>query len=405
MNFRAPFLGLLVSFFAGACAVEVSLAPAPEADAGTADVRSESDAGPTQDVDECYALGEDPNFGCTPGCWYADGSNQPYHGPISGNACVRICANSGRLLGCLGTADAGLPAADAPPVYVGPCQPGETRSCYTGPSGTENRGTCHGGTQTCEVTGLTTSWPVTCAGEILPHPSGDVLHDGLDNDCNGWIDDRGPDFDAYGVGGYCIANRGCFWFTQSYSLDGSDRTGFRGCATGGRFRTLADEDGRLHSAMLIKGSGPMVYYYGADRRRHVFPTTSVLASWFGTPDRDVPLRRQAQVCAQVIQISDAELAAVALGDNVTLRPGTVFTGITTHPRPFVVARGRILRQVMVDPGLIRLFPDDLVGDREAYLPDAFFVNYLAGTNVERPSDYSARDEYNTTIDRELGLIP
>lgn len=294
--------------------------------------------------------------------------------------------------------------SDASVEYQGPCQPGETRHCYSGPVDTEGVGQCHGATRSCLVDerNHTTQWSPDCLGELTPNPV-DAPQDGIDNNCNGWVDDQHPDFTSYGAGGRCDADRGCFWFCDAYEA-GSDRTGFRGCCTSGHFRSIPVDRGVARSGMLIKGSGATVYYYGADARRHVFPTTSVLASWYGTPNRNIPLRRQASVCGDVIQLGDADLAAIRIGENVTMRPGSAFTGITTHPRMFVIARGRILRQVMIDPTLIGLAPAG-VGDRIALMPATLFTHYFAGTNVENASDYNAIAEYETTIDHELASAP
>lgn len=67
-----------------------------------------------------------------------------------------------------------------------------TLACYTGPEGTEDVGTCHGGSMTCEK-GVWGSWlegvfqPNFCDGEVLPAPT-DVCN-GADEDCDGLVDD------------------------------------------------------------------------------------------------------------------------------------------------------------------------------------------------------------------------
>jgi hypothetical protein len=58
------------------------------------------------------------------------------------------------------------------------CTDGQTRPCYTGPSGTEGVGTCKAGTQTCAGG----QWPSTCPGQVLP--TTENCTDALDHDCN-----------------------------------------------------------------------------------------------------------------------------------------------------------------------------------------------------------------------------
>ena len=71
----------------------------------------------------------------------------------------------------------GLPAASTS------CTWGQTRSCYTGLSGTKDVGVCKAGTQMCQSNG---KWGTTCSGQITP--SAEVCNDGKDNNCNGLTD-------------------------------------------------------------------------------------------------------------------------------------------------------------------------------------------------------------------------
>ncbi len=56
------------------------------------------------------------------------------------------------------------------------------KACYDGPAGTKDVGVCHGGTSTC----TSGAW-TACLGEVVPTPE---ICDGLDNDCNGHVDDQ-----------------------------------------------------------------------------------------------------------------------------------------------------------------------------------------------------------------------
>ncbi len=70
------------------------------------------------------------------------------------------------------------------------CQNNQTQACYSGPPLTQNVGTCTDGQQTC-VNG--SYGP--CVGDVTPLTE---VCDGLDNDCNGSVDEGNP-----GGGGAC----------------------------------------------------------------------------------------------------------------------------------------------------------------------------------------------------------
>lgn len=72
------------------------------------------------------------------------------------------------------------------------CTPGDTQSCYTGPPGTQDIGTCKGGTSTCDPTG--TKWG-PCDGQVTP--TFDTCADSKDNDCDG-TPDNAKDLDGDG---------------------------------------------------------------------------------------------------------------------------------------------------------------------------------------------------------------
>lgn len=80
---------------------------------------------------------------------------------------------------CNGKTGCSDPTCATDPACNTGCTDGQTRPCYTGPSGTENVGVCKDGTQTC-VGG---SWPSTCDGQSLP--GSENCCDALDHNCNG----------------------------------------------------------------------------------------------------------------------------------------------------------------------------------------------------------------------------
>jgi len=74
----------------------------------------------------------------------------------------------------------------------GPCDPGDTMTCYTGQDGTKGVGPCKPGKATCEASGM---WGA-CAGEVVP--AAETCTDGVDNNCNGAVDED-EDKDGDGI--------------------------------------------------------------------------------------------------------------------------------------------------------------------------------------------------------------
>ena len=66
------------------------------------------------------------------------------------------------------------------------CKTGNKRTCYTGPSGTQNRAPCKAGVQHC-VNG---KWEANCRGQVLPPAE---LCNGKDDNCNGKVDESFPE--------------------------------------------------------------------------------------------------------------------------------------------------------------------------------------------------------------------
>jgi hypothetical protein len=77
------------------------------------------------------------------------------------------------------------------------CTPGQARSCYSGPGGTQNNLPCHNGTQTCPQSGNWSLEYPACIGQATP-ASTDTCGNGIDDNCNGVIDEPTGQPDACG---------------------------------------------------------------------------------------------------------------------------------------------------------------------------------------------------------------
>jgi hypothetical protein len=151
------------------------------------------------------------------------------------------------------------------------------------------------------------------------------------------------------------------------------------------------EAASIVSGDLIKASQPAVYYYGSNGKRYVFPNEKTYKTWY-------------QDFSTVKTITDEELAAITIGGNATYRPGVKMVKIQTDPKVYAVAAGGVLRWVKTEALAISLFGADWnvkIDD----VPDAFFINYTVGAEINAASDYDAETQKNSaqTINSDKNL--
>ncbi len=105
------------------------------------------------------------------------------------------------------------------------CRPGVSEACYSGATATRGVGTCRAGTRPCVAGagGVGSTWGA-CAGQVLPARE---VCNGLDDDCNGRVDD--------GIGCVCTAgmSRSCYSGAMGTQGVGPCRAGTQSCLAGG----------------------------------------------------------------------------------------------------------------------------------------------------------------------------
>ncbi|MDD5437621.1 MAG: hypothetical protein PHC70_00545 [Patescibacteria group bacterium] len=167
--------------------------------------------------------------------------------------------------------------------------------------------------------------------------------------------------------------------------------------------------GNLKPGDLIKASGiHSVYYFGSNGKRYVFPTSIELDSWYAPLDiNSIPIHDYDAVCQNVLEITEAELAAIPLGGgNVTRRPGAYIMGIATDPKRYVVDYHHVLR--MASPQILEgIYPyPGEVQARTYLIADNFFVDYTMGSSLASADDYIWLLKYpQADIEVELGIKP
>ena len=98
---------------------------------------------------------------------------------------LRLLVAASITLGCfaIGCGPSNREACTSGSDCSGPCNPGDTGACYDGAMNTEGVGPCKGGQHTCQASG---QWGM-CVGEVVP--VGEICGDNIDNNCNGMVDE------------------------------------------------------------------------------------------------------------------------------------------------------------------------------------------------------------------------
>jgi len=148
----------------------------------------------------------------------------------------------------------------------------------------------------------------------------------------------------------------------------------------------------VSSGDLIRGTTfSAVYYMGADGFRYVFPNQKTYGTWYANFDT-------------VKFISDAELAKIQIGGNVTYRPGVRMIKIDSDPNVYAIAAGGTLRHIGGEAVASALYGSTWNKQIDD-MPDGFFSNYKKGTEIINAADFmpSAVTAAATSINSDKGL--
>ena len=117
----------------------------------------------------------------------------------------------------------------------------------------------------------------------------------------------------------------------------------------------------VSSGDLIRGTSfSAVYYMGTDGFRYVFPNDKTYFTWYSDFD-DVKF------------LSDADLAKIQMGGNVTYKPGVKMIKINSDPKTYAVSAGGELRHVGSEALAVSLYGSTW-NTKIDDVPDGFFSN-------------------------------
>jgi plastocyanin len=149
----------------------------------------------------------------------------------------------------------------------------------------------------------------------------------------------------------------------------------------------------IESGDLIRGeSFTAVYYVGDDGFRYVFPNDRAYFTWYTDFD-DVEV------------ITDAELADIQIGGNITYKPGVKMVKINTDPKTYAVDAGGELRHVTSEDVAIALYGTDW-NTKIDDIADGFFSNYTIGDAISSIGDFTPASVTADVVDinTDKGLV-
>ncbi len=132
---------------------------------------------------------------------------------------------------------------------------------------------------------------------------------------------------------------------------------------------------RVHAATTTASPGDLirgvtyssVYYMGEDGFRYVFPNDKTYFTWYTD-------------FSTVKMISDADLAMIQMGGNVTYRPGVKMIKINSDPKTYMVFQGGELRWVSSEADAVKLYGPNWNKNIDD-VADAYFGNYTKGNTL------------------------
>ena len=131
---------------------------------------------------------------------------------------------------------------------------------------------------------------------------------------------------------------------------------------------------QIQSGDLVRGATfSAVYYVGKDGFRYVFPNDKTYFTWYSNFD-------------SVKWITDADLATLQIGGNVTYKPGARMVKINSDPKVYAVDAGGALRWVTSESLAVSMYGSNW-NTKIDDVPDAFFSNYRSGSDIEVTDDF------------------
>ncbi|MCR4311810.1 MAG: cupredoxin domain-containing protein, partial [Candidatus Uhrbacteria bacterium] len=148
----------------------------------------------------------------------------------------------------------------------------------------------------------------------------------------------------------------------------------------------------VDSGDIIRGqSFSAVYYMGADGFRYVFPNDKAYFTWYTDFD-------------DVVWITDAELAVIQIGGNVTYKPGSKMIKINTDPKVYYVGHNGDLYSVASEASAASLFGSNW-NQQIHDVPDGFFGNYtITGDDVDSEIIALTAPSSSYTINEDKNLV-
>lgn len=149
----------------------------------------------------------------------------------------------------------------------------------------------------------------------------------------------------------------------------------------------------VSSGDLIRGeSFSAVYYMGADGFRYVFPNEKTYFTWYSD-------------FSTVKFLTDAQLAEIQIGGNVTYKPGVKMIKINTDPKVYAVGEDGALYSIASESAASTLYGSSWNRQIDD-MPDAFFSNYtITGETTDAVGfDPEATEAGVTTINNDKSLV-